>query len=81
LTFSTNFTINEEDILEHVIVQNVLDGCKGDWCRTCNNLHPANTIETKWWQKIMKHQNFCASAFALSAKQSGSLMDKNGMQN
>ena len=44
-------------------------------------LHPANTIETKWWQTIMKHQNFCESAFALSAKQSGSLVDKNGMQN
>jgi hypothetical protein len=37
LTSSSNFIINEEDILEHVIVQNALDECKGNWCRTCNN--------------------------------------------
>jgi len=44
LTSSSRFTTDEEDILEHVIVQNVLDdvtiGRKEGWCRSCNNNVP-----------------------------------------
>jgi hypothetical protein len=41
LTSSSKFTISKEDILEHVIVQNVLDDvtirCKEGWCTSCSN--------------------------------------------
>ena len=44
-------------------------------------LHPTNTIPTKWCHTNMEHKNQCASAFALSAKQSGSQVDGIEMQN